>query len=371
MIIFLLFLMALLAFANGANDNCKGVATLVGYGAAKPRHALLWATATTALGALVSFWAASGLVKSFSTGLFIEGTKLNSAFYAAVLIGAFGWVILATFTGFPVSTTHAITGALTGAGLVAFGNAHFEWAFLGARFALPLALSPLLSLALVYILSWPILFIVSRWANRCACVTSESRVMPQANGVAAMESAHLSVMVDNEAACAGKENLAAVTTSGTANAYHWLTAGLVGFARGWNDAPKIAALGLVAFAGTSLQASGMLTCFVIVTVAMALGGLIAGRKVLETLSRKITPLPLAESMTASTTTALLVSLASWQGMPVSTTHVSTGAIIGAGLKHNAKGVHWNKVREILLSWLLTLPFAALIAAGAQLLLGLQ
>jgi PiT family inorganic phosphate transporter len=76
-------------------------------------------------------------------------------------------------------------------------------------------------------------------------------------------------------------------------------------------------------------------------------------------------------MTASTTTAFLVSLASWQGMPVSTTHVSTGAIIGAGLKHDAKSVHWNKVREILLSWLLTLPFAALIAAGAQLLMGLQ
>ncbi len=366
MTIFLLLLMALLAFANGANDNCKGVATLVGYGAAKPRPAMLWATLTTALGAGVSFWAASGLVKSFSTGLFIEGTKLNPAFYAAVLIGAFGWVILATLTGFPVSTTHAITGALTGAGLVAFGNAKFEWSFLGARFALPLALGPVLSLALVYILSWPIFWAVSRWANRCACVTSEAVVQSQANGMAAMEAVRIGVTADSEVACAENNNIAALTTSSVANAFHWLTAGLIGFARGWNDAPKIAALGLVAFAG----AGGMVTCFIIVTVAMAVGGMVAGRKVLETLSTKITPLPLAESMTASMTTALLVSLASWKGMPVSTTHVSAGAIIGAGLKRDAGGVHWNNVRDILLSWLLTLPFSALIAAAAQVRLSL-
>lgn len=80
MTFFLLFLMTLLAFATGADDNCKGVATLVGYGAAKRRQAMLWATLTTALGAGVAFWAASGLVKSFSTGLFIEGTKPHPAF---------------------------------------------------------------------------------------------------------------------------------------------------------------------------------------------------------------------------------------------------------------------------------------------------
>ena len=115
----LIGLVALLAYSNGANDNSKGVATLVGYGAASPRRALLWAAATTALGAGISFWFSLGLLKAFSTGLFVPGTPLDTAFYAAVLIGAFGWVIFATFTGLPVSTTHAITGALAGAGLVA------------------------------------------------------------------------------------------------------------------------------------------------------------------------------------------------------------------------------------------------------------
>ena len=70
----LLILVALLAFANGANDNGKGVATLVGYGAARPRQALLWALWTTALGAGASFWLAGGLLHSFSTGLFAQDT---------------------------------------------------------------------------------------------------------------------------------------------------------------------------------------------------------------------------------------------------------------------------------------------------------
>src|SRR5207245_710121 len=101
-----------------------------------------------------------------------------------------------------------------------------------------------------------------------------------------------------------------------ANAVHWVSGGMVGFARGWNDTPKIAALCLVALPNRTGMA------FVIVAVAMAAGGLISGRKVLETLAKKLTPLPLPESLTASLTTATLVGLASWNGLPVSTTHVS-------------------------------------------------
>jgi PiT family inorganic phosphate transporter len=76
MTLVLLALVALLAFANRANDNCKGVATLVGYGAARPREALVWAAVTTALGAAVSFWLAGRVIKSFSTGLFTAGMPL-------------------------------------------------------------------------------------------------------------------------------------------------------------------------------------------------------------------------------------------------------------------------------------------------------
>ena len=112
----------------------------------------------------------------------------------------------------------------------------------------------------------------------------------------------------------------------------------------------------------------MVVSFAIVAAAMALGGLIAGQRVLETLSKKVTALPLPEALTASATTATLVSLASWNGLPVSTTHVSTGAIIGAGLRNNPRTVRWAKVGEIVLSWLVTLPVAALLSAAVKALL---
>ena len=105
--------------------------------------------------------------------------------------------------------------------------------------------------------------------------------------------------------------------------------------------------------------------FVIVTVAMAVGGYLAGRRVLETLASKLTPLPLAESLTASLTTAALVSAASWASLPVSTTHVSTGAIVGAGLKNDPGKVKWGKVTEIVVSWVVTLPVAGVISAAVM------
>lgn len=363
MVIAVLLLVALLAFANGANDNCKGVATLVGFGAATPRRALLWATLTTALGAGVSFWLAGGLVKSFSSGIFARGTPLDAGFFAAVLIGAIGWVLFATFTGLPVSTTHAITGGLVGAGLVAFASGQIRWAELGSKFALPLALSPLASMLIVYLVSWPVVFLVKRYSGRCVCVVEDADVT-SCVGAAAAAVPVARVVTDTEAACAEQSPVVAVSTTATANAVHWASSGMVGFARGWNDAPKIAALSIATLAGANV-ANGMAITFAVVTVAMAVGGIMAGRKVLETLSKKVTPLPLAESLTASIITASLVSAASWVGLPVSTTHVSTGAIVGAGVRNDPRAVRWGKVGEIVLSWLVTLPVAALIAATAK------
>ena len=342
----LLLLVAALAYANGANDNSKGIATLVGYGAAKPIQALIFAAITTSIGAAVSFWFSGGLLRSFSTALFGEGTILTTSFFICVLIGAFGWVIIATFTGLPVSTTHAITGALIGAGLVAMGRNKIQWDVLGIAFVRPLLLGPVISLVTVYILAWPIVFIVRQLAPQRELVVSQSIV---AIGTSS------AVLVESETSAETK------TVSPTANAIHWISGGLIGFARGWNDTPKIAALALI------VVPSKMSLAFVIVTIAMAVGGLISARRVLETMAGKLTPLPLPESLTASLATAALVSLASWKGLPVSTTHVSTGAIIGAGLKNNPREVKWKKVMEILLSWVVTLPAAAALAAFAELL----
>lgn len=373
MVIAILLLVAVLAFANGANDNGKGVATLVGLGAATRGQALGWATLTTALGAAVSFFLAGGLVKSFSTGLFTSGSELDAPFFAAVLLGAVGWIALATVTGLPVSTTHAITGGLVGAGLVSLASDQLRWAELGAKFALPLALSPLLSLTIVYLVSWPVAALVARYRGRCVCVVEGTADrLSDACGAAASIATTLpaaQVVADREEVCAPQAPVMAISIRSAANTVHWASSGLVGFARGWNDAPKIAALAIATLVAAQIPYA-MALAFVVVTVAMALGGLVAGGKVLETLAKKVTPLPLAESLTASIVTASLVSAASWISLPVSTTHVSTGAIIGAGVRHNPSEVRWGKVGEIVLAWLITLPTAALISAAARYVMGL-
>ena len=358
-------LVGLLAFANGANDNCKGVATLVGFGAATPRGAMIWAALTTAAGAGISFFLAGGLIKSFSTGLFAQETGLEATFFIAVLIGAVGWIVFATFTGLPVSTTHAIMGGLLGAGLVSLSMGQIRWAELGSRVALPLVLSPLLSMLVVYGVSWPVNRLLGRWAGRCMCVVEDATITQTGGAGAALPL--MTVVADTEKVCADQSPAMTISTTATTNAIHWASGGLVGFARGWNDAPKIAALSIGALAAAQVQ-GGMAVAFAVVTLAMAAGGLLAGRRVLETLSRKVTPLPLAESLTASMTTALLVSCASWFGMPVSTTHVSTGAIVGAGVRSNPREVKWGKVRDIVMSWVVTLPVAAIMAASVRLVL---
>src|SRR4051812_10002332 len=109
-----------LAYANGANDNFKGVATLYGSGTTSYRTALAWATLTTLAGSLLAIWTSAALVKQFGgRGLVPEDVAASMRFVLSIGLAAALTVLLATFLGFPISTTHALTGALVGAGLVA------------------------------------------------------------------------------------------------------------------------------------------------------------------------------------------------------------------------------------------------------------
>ena len=336
----------------------------VAYGAARPLPALVYGTVATAVGGAVSFFLAGGLLKGFSgSWLFDKGVVLDQRFYVAVLVGACGWVLLATRTGMPVSTTHAIIGALCGAGLVAYGNAMFQWTMLGQRFAVPLAVSPLLSMVTVYVLAWPVVFLVRRFAGRRAVAEPGQSGGPRTPAIAPRLGGRPAV--ERRRPWRKRRRRPPRRTTSRVAPVTVRMCGLISFARGWNDTPKIAALSLLALAGVD---NGTAIGFVIVTVAMTAGGLVMGRKVLETLARKLTPLPLAESLTASLVTATLVGLASWVALPGSTTHVATGSIIGGGLKNNPGGVKWGKVGEIALSWVITLPVAAVIAAVAKFIL---
>lgn len=130
----LTFLLVLaLAFANGTNDVSKAIATLVGSGVTDYRTAIAWGTAWTMAGAGAAAMVAGAMVKTFSNGLLQTGTIISSTITLAILFGAMAWVFFASRTGLPVSTTHALTGAIVGTGLAAFAGEGLLWPAIGKR----------------------------------------------------------------------------------------------------------------------------------------------------------------------------------------------------------------------------------------------
>jgi PiT family inorganic phosphate transporter len=142
---------------------------------------------------------------------------------------------------------------------------------------------------------------------------------------------------------------------------HWISSGATSFFRGLNDAPKVLALGIGAAATIGVSAA---PAYFLVAVAIGAGSLIAGFRVTRTLAEKITPITPSDGFAANLVTSLLVGMASKFALPVSTTHVSSGAIIGVGISHGGRDVRWRTVGEMLLAWVVTLPVSALIAAAA-------
>lgn len=142
---------AVLAFANGANDVSKGVATLAGNGGTSYRTPLAWGTLWTCVGAIASLVISIGLMKAFTSAMVAPEVLASPAFALAVAAGAGAWVVLASVTGLPVSTTHALTGAIVGVALVAGGPGAVGWWMLVSMIAAPLALSPVVSAGLGYV----------------------------------------------------------------------------------------------------------------------------------------------------------------------------------------------------------------------------
>jgi PiT family inorganic phosphate transporter len=370
MIAFALFLATcFLAYSNGANDNFKGVASLFGCKATNYRTAINWATLTTFAGSITAIFLAQALLKKFSgKGLIPDAIVGSPQFLLAVAIGAALTVILATRFGFPISTTHSLMGAIIGGGLVAVGSA-VNFSALGKGFVLPLLLSPVLAMllgGLLYFIlrSARIAFgITKEW---CVCVGCEERVVaqPQPSSILTMRAALpvVSLTVDEMENCEERYagSMLGIGSQRLMDGAHFLSAGVVSFARGLNDTPKIVAMLLL------LPALDLRWGFFAVAVTMAIGGLIHSRRIAETMSHKITAMNHGQGFSANLATGILVIVASLFGLPVSTTHVSVGSLFGIGL---ATGQANPRVmRNIALSWIVTLPCAALLSACAYALL---
>jgi inorganic phosphate transporter, PiT family len=364
----LFFLMLFVAYANGSNDNFKGVATLYGASAVDYRTAITLATVATFAGAAASAWLAGALVQAFSgKGLVPAAVVASTDFKLAVAAGAGLTVILATKLGFPVSTTHGLTGALVGAGLMAAGE-RLDLRHLGSAFFLPLLASPVMA-AFTAIPLYKAAQKLTRFfgvgKQSCLCIAPGKFAPVVAapdccGGATASLAPAVDWSVGDAPACMEKYDgrVFGVTAQKLVDRLHLVSAAAVSFARGLNDTPKIAAL-LLAFAAFDLHVSTTA-----IALAMAAGGLISARRVAETMSRKITPMNDGQALTANLVTAFYVIFASRLGLPVSTTHVAVGAIGGVGA---AKGeANRPMIAAIVLSWILTLPVAALIGGAAYL-----
>jgi PiT family inorganic phosphate transporter len=304
-----------LAFANGANDVGKSVASLMSTsgpgGPRLGRRPLLWGGVFSGLGSVSAILISGRLLTVFTPQSILRNTT-DSSFILAVLAGATLWILLATLFRLPVSTTHTILGAVLLQGIFLFGVSSLKLDFLAIRVILPLAAGPFVALIALSVLR--------RLTRRPQTQTSE-RKSPR-----------------------------------FAKISHWGSAAATAYARGINDAPKMAALGAFFFvAGSTYAVWGP---YSIVAVAIVAGSLVLGHRVALELVKRVIPLDHTQRLQAGIVTAALVSVGAYLGAPLSTTHVHAGSTAGIG---GRKEVIVSAMRGMVLPWLVTLPAAGLLA----------
>ncbi len=307
-----------LAFGNGANDAGKSIVSLMTdpetAGFRPSYRALAWGGFFTGLGSLSAILISGRLFSVFTPQSFLLTTP-GYSFILAALVGAAAWILLATLLRIPVSTTHAIIGAIVLQAVFLFGASNLEWNFLAWRVLLPLAAGPFAALLVAYLLS--------RLSSRRQ--TQE------------VEGSRRTGMAD------------------------WGSAAAVAYGRGVNDAPKMAALGAFFLLGTPEQA--ILLPYIIVGMAVLMGSLVWGDRVAKTLIGRTNPLHRGQRLKAHTATAALLSAGAYFGDPFSATQMSEGANAGAGKR--GRQILRSSLRGMALAWLVTLPAAGILAIVAS------
>jgi PiT family inorganic phosphate transporter len=304
------------------------------------------------------FLAQALLVKFSGKGVAPDALIQSIPFMTAVATGAGLTVILATRLGFPISTTHALLGAIVGSALAASPEG-INLAALQKNFFLPLLLSPLIAVLLsiaVYSSLKQMRQALNIGEDLCVCTEPETNFISTQSQLTAT-TANISPTLTMDSVIDCQQRQAAVllgfNVERVLNNLHFLSAGTVCFARGLNDTPKIA--------GLLWLAPNAVVHWVILLIAavMALGGVLNSRRIAETMSHKITSISPSQGLSANLSTAFLVILASKFGLPVSTTHVSVGALFGIGIRNRT--VNGGMMLSILMAWVTTLPCAALCA----------
>ena len=324
LVLFALVAVALLFdFLNGLHDAANSIATIVSTRVLKPRYAVFWA----AFFNFVAFlFFGLHVAKTVGSGIVSVDVISDRVIFGA-LMGAIVWNVVTWLGGIPSSSSHALVGGLIGAGLAKAGFKAIVFdgvskTITGIVFS-P-ALGFILALALVLAVSW--IFVKAR--------------------PAAVDKVFRSLQ--------------------------FVSASLYSLGHGGNDAQKtmgIIAVLLFAHSGGHGHFHVPLWVVLACQTAMALGTLFGGWRIVHTMGSKITRLSPMQGFCAETGGAITLFTATYLGVPVSTTHTITGAIIGVGAARRTSAVRWGVARGIVVAWVVTMPMAGLIAAGAYLLGG--
>lgn len=303
-------------FLNGLHDAANSIATIVSTRVLRPHYAVFWAAFFNFIAFL---FFGLHVAETVGKGI-VDANIVTPAVIFSALVGAIVWNIVTWVAGIPSSSSHALIGGLVGTGVAKAGTGAIVWSGLGKTVAATV-LSPatgfVLALVLVLIVSW--LFV---------------RQTPFA--------------VDN-----------------TFRVLQFFSASLYSLGHGGNDAQKT--MGIIA---VLLYSQGMLgqsfyvPLWVVLTCqsALALGTLLGGWRIVHTMGSKITRLNPMQGFCAETGGAITLFAATWLGVPVSTTHTITGAIIGVGAARRVSAVRWGIAGNIVVAWVITLPATAAISA---------
>ena len=313
--VFLIVLALLFDFLNGMNDAANSIATIVSTRVLTPRWAVAWAAFFNMAAA---FGLGVGVAKTIGKGI-VHPEVLSLWFVFAVLVGAVIWTYGCTMLGLPISVSHALVGGIIGAGLVKGGVNVLV--FMGvAKIALFIVLSPLLGFLLGTGFSIIVTWIFRKWSPRR--VDSIFRVG------------------------------------------QLVSSALFSLGHGANDAQKTMGIIVMVLVASGWQQGFNVPLWVILSchVAIAMGTLLGGWRVVRTMGMKVTKLVPVGGFCAEAAAAISILGSSLGGIPVSTTHTITGGIIGVGSLRRMSAVKWGVAGNIVLAWVMTLPGAASISA---------
>jgi PiT family inorganic phosphate transporter len=305
-------------FTNGFHDTANAIATSVSTRAITPRLAVLIASVANLAGAFVT----TAVAKSVAKGI-IDGNLATLQTLLAALLGAIAWNLLTWWFGLPSSSSHALIGGLIGAALAQSGEAGVEWHSVAHKVVIPAIFAPAIAFAAAFLLLL-FLYWLFRWLNP---------------GVAARG-----------------------FRLGQLGTGTW-----VAFTHGANDAQKT--MGVIALA-IVLHDNGNVADLTIPTwvkisagLAIGLGTYAGGWRIIRTLGQRVFQMEPESGFAAQAAAGTTIYLATKYGYPLSTTHVVSGAVMGAGATRRLSAVRWGVAGNIVVAWVLTIPAAALVAAG--------